>query len=207
MSLFQVSKPKSAAKIMVPPGKGLEDEVLETLAHMASEVGVTLGPGGKQVLIERPEMNMKPIITKDGVTVAKSLGYDSAIKQLILESARDAALRTASEAGDGTTTATILSSSIATSTAAVVRANSKLSPQKIVRELQALVPGIVEKIEQYKIKLDNKNYDSVLLRVATLSANGDVDLAKAVIEGFNMVGEEGNMTIVESNGESKYKVE
>lgn len=207
MSLFQVAKPKSAAKIMVPPGKELEDEVLATLEHMAREVGITLGPGGKIVLIERPEMNMKPIITKDGVTVAKALGYDSAIKQLILESARDAALRTASEAGDGTTTATILSSSIANSTAAVVRANSKLSPQKIVRELQALVPGIVEKIQSHKIDVTAKNADSVLLRVATLSANGDEKLAKSVLEAFNTVGSEGNMTIIEAQGDTSYKVE
>lgn len=207
MSLFQVTKPKSAAKIMMTPGDKLEDEVLDTLRHMADQVGATLGPGGKQVLIERPEMNMKPIITKDGVTVAKSLGYDSAIKQLILESARDAALRTASEAGDGTTTATILSSSIAESVSEVVKKNPKLSPQRIVREMQALVPTIIQKVNSYKIDVNSENYDKVLLRVATLSANGDADLAKAVLEAFDLVSEDGNMTIIEAQGESKYKVE
>ena len=101
MSLFQTNKPKSAGKIMIPPSERLDDAVLKTLEHTARMVGATLGPGGKQVLIERPEVGMRPIISKDGVTVIKSLGYHDAISQLILEAARDAALRTASEAGDG----------------------------------------------------------------------------------------------------------
>lgn len=202
--MFQASKPKSAGKVMVPPSVGLENEVIETLENIALLVGATLGPGGKQVLIERPEMNMKPIVTKDGVTVIKHLGYHSAVKQLILESARDAAIRTASEAGDGTTSATILSSSIARSTADVVKENPKLSPQKIVREMQALVPHLMEKIKSYSIDAQD---EEVLLKVATLSANGDTELAKAIIEAFNVVGEEGNITIIEINGPSKYEIQ
>jgi chaperonin GroEL (HSP60 family) len=101
MSLFQTEKPKSAGKIMVSDSEQLQNVVLDTLNHMADMAGATLGPGGRQVLIERPEMGMKPIMTKDGVTVIKNLGYTNPLKQLILESARDAALRTASEAGDG----------------------------------------------------------------------------------------------------------
>lgn len=207
MSLFQTNKPKSAAKVMVPSSQDLENEVLRTLAHIAQMVGATLGPGGKQVLIERQEIGMKPIMTKDGVTVFKNLGYESAVKQLILESARDAAVRTAAEAGDGTTTATILSSSIANATAAVVRANNRLSPQKIVREMQNLVSILSEKINSYKISIDSENYEQVLLRVAELSANSDSELAKKVLEAMDLVGEEGNMTIIEQQGPSKYEIE
>lgn len=207
MSLFQTNKPKSAAKVMVPSSQNLEDEVLKTLNHIAKMVGATLGPGGKQVLIERQEIGMKPIMTKDGVTVFKNLGYDSAVKQLILESARDAAIRTAAEAGDGTTTATILSSSIANSTANVVRSNNRISPQKIVREMQNLVPKISEKINSYKISINSDNYEEILLRVALLSANSDLDLAKKVIDAMDLVGEEGNMTIVEQQGPSRYEIE
>ena len=101
MGLFQTNKPKSAGKIMLSGKKDISEAVVETLDHMASMAGSTLGPGGRQVLIERQEMGMKPIMTKDGVTVIKNLGYVNSVKQLILESARDAALRTASEAGDG----------------------------------------------------------------------------------------------------------
>lgn len=206
MSLFQTNKPKSASKVMIPSSQKLENEVLSTLNHIASMVGVTLGPGGKQVLIERPEIGMKPIMTKDGVTVIKHLGYEEATKQLILEAARDAAIRTANEAGDGTTTATILSNSIAQYASAVVKANPKFSPQKIVREMQKLVPYLSKKIESYKIEIDGENYEDVLLKVATLSANGDSELANAIVKGLDLVGEEGDMTIVESQGPSKYEI-
>jgi chaperonin GroEL len=207
MGLFQTGKPKSAAKLMIPSGEKLESKVLSTLSHIAQMVGATLGPGGKQVLIERPEIGMKPIITKDGVTVIKHLGYEEAAEQLILEAVRDAAIRTANEAGDGTTTATILSNAIAQHAAEVVRKNPKISPQKIVREMQALVPYIENKVKSYRINIDGDNYDSVLLKVAELSANGDKDLSASIMKGLDSVGEEGDMTIIESIGESRYLVE
>jgi chaperonin GroEL len=209
MSLFQVSKPKSAAKVMVPSGDKLTQHTIDTLDHMSRMAGITLGPGGKQVLLERSEINMKPIITKDGVTVIKSLGYDNPIQQLILEAARDAAIRTASEAGDGTTTATVLSSAICRATIDVVKNNPKLSPQKIVREMQRLIPGITSQIEAEKLLIDADNYSETLEKVACLSANGDTELAKKVIEGLDLVGEEGDMTIVEINagGNSRYAIE
>ena len=201
---FQAIKPKSAAKIMMPTSANLDGIVLKTLEHMAEMAGSTLGPGGRQILIERPELGMKPIVTKDGVTVIKHLGYSDSIQQLILEAARDAAGRTAVEAGDGTTTATILSAAIARHVNNIVKTNSKVSPQKIVRELQAMIPLIEKKIRSYTIDASS---EEILLNVAALSANGDKDLASAVIEAFNVVGDEGNMTIVDQIGNSKYKVE
>lgn len=207
MSLHQNNKPKSAGKIMLSAKDGLNDIVASTLTHMANMAGVTLGPGGRQVLIESPSMNLKPIITKDGVTVIKNLGYSDSIRQLILESARDASLKTASEAGDGTTTATILSSAIAFFTNEVSKRNPKMSPQRIVRELQSLVPYLKEKIKSYSIFADGSNYIDLLSSVASLSANGDHSLAEKVIEAFDTVGEEGNLTIVEATGPSRYQVE
>jgi len=207
MSLFQASKPKSAPKVMVAPGKELKGIVLETMEHIAKMVGATLGPGGRQVLIERAEIGLKPIMTKDGVTVIKNLGYDSATQQLVLEAVRDAAMRTASEAGDGTTTATILAESITKRTSKLVEQNPKLSPQKIVRELQNLIPFISKVIDSYKINVDGENSEIVLHKVATLSANGDKELADAIIESFNTVGDEGNITIIEATGPSRYEIE
>jgi len=207
MGLFQTSKPKSAGKIMMPASPDLTNYVLNTLEHMAKMAGSTLGPGGRQVLIERGEMGMEPIMTKDGVTVIKNLGYGDAINQLILESARAAALRTASEAGDGTTTATVLSAAIARYTDELSKENPRMSPQKIVREMYKLVPEIKEKVQGYSITADGDNYKEVLLNVATLSANGDQELSESVLEAFDLVGEEGNLTIVEATGSSKYVVE
>lgn len=207
MGLFQTNKPKSAGKIMISSSEKLNAIVLETLNHMAEMAGSTLGPGGRQVLIERSEIGMRPIMTKDGVTVIKNLGYSNPVRQLILESARDAALRTASEAGDGTTTATILSAAIALHTTLASKAGSKTSPQRIVRELQAIVPYLKNKVKEYSIVTDGDNYVEVLSKVATLSANGDKDLAEKILDAFDRVGEEGNMTIVEATGPSKYTVE
>lgn len=209
MSLFQVNKPKSASKIMLESGKDLNEEVLSTLAHIAKMVGATLGPGGNPVVIERPEIGMKPIITKDGVTVIKHLGYESATRQLILEAVRDAASRTASEAGDGTTTATILAESICRGTEQAVSLSKRISPQKIVREMQALVPVILNKLNEYKVEPGQSAEQIVqfLSTVASVSANGDKDLANAVIAAFDIVGDEGNITIIEASGPSKYEVE
>lgn len=192
---------------MLSAKDNLNDIVASTLTHMANMAGVTLGPGGRQVLIESSAMNLKPIITKDGVTVIKNLGYSDSIRQLILESARDASLKTASEAGDGTTTATILSSAIAFFTNEVSKRNPKMSPQRIVRELQSLVPYLKEKIKSYSIFADGSNYIDLLSNVASLSANGDHLLAEKIIEAFDTVGEEGNLTIVEATGPSRYQVE
>ena len=207
MGLFQTNKPKSAGKIMIS-GKGeISKVVVETLDHMARMAGRTLGPGGRQVLIERPEMGMKPIMTKDGVTVIKNLGYTDSVKQLILESARDAALRTASEAGDGTTTSTILSSAISRLTHDAATQNPKMSPQRIVRELQGLVPYIKEQVAKFSVTASHEDYDKILHSVASLSGNGDVELASAIMEAFDTVGEEGNLTIVEATGASRYEIE
>lgn len=208
MGLFHTNKPKSAGKVMMPStDSALSEMVTETLDHMAAMAGGTLGPGGRQVLIERPEMGVKPIITKDGVTVIKNLGYSNPSKQLILESARDAALRTAHEAGDGTTTATILSAAIAKHTNEAYKANPKMSPQRVVREMQSIVPYLKEQVKKYSIFANEDNYEELLMRVATLSANGDSELAEKIIDAFDLVGEEGNLTITEVTGPSEYKVE
>jgi chaperonin GroEL len=205
--LFQTNKPKSASKIMVPPGKALDDLVIETLERISEMAGATLGPSGRQILIERSEMGMKPIMTKDGVTVVKNLGFRAAIPQLILEAARDAAMRTASEAGDGTTTATILSASIARQTAQAVRSNPRLSPQRIVREMQSLVPIIDQFIAKHVVEIDAENAQDVMFNVAKLSGNGDVELANKIVEAMDLVGDEGNLTIVEKSDGTGISVE
>lgn len=209
MGLFQTNKPKSAGKIMIGPNGQLQEMVLNTLSKMSEMAGATLGPLGRQVLIERPEMDMKPIMTKDGVTVIKSLGYQDAVSQLILEAARDAAIATANDAGDGTTTATILSAAIAEKSAEVIAKHNRISPQAIIREMKKLIPYIEEKVAKYNIPVDGDNYSTVLYKVAELSANGDSVLADKILEAFELVGDEGNLTIVETpfSREEKYEVE
>src|SRR5271166_6797459 len=105
---MQYAKVKSVSKEVLSRGPQLQKAILETMRVCAEVVGSTLGPGGMSVVIERQEERLPPMVTKDGVTVFKNLGFDSSTQHVIMEAARDAAVRTANEAGDGTTTATIL---------------------------------------------------------------------------------------------------
>ena len=208
MSLFQTNKPKSAGKVMIPPGDTLSELVLSTLKDMADMAGATLGPLGRQVLLERPEMELKPIVTKDGVTVIKHMGYRDAVQQLVLEAARDAAIQTAADAGDGTTTATILSHAIAERASLATKANPNISPQAIIREMKKTMPEILQTIERYKVDLNDDNFHEILTQVAKVSANADEELAESIIQAFDTVGDEGNITIVEKlSPESRYEVE
>jgi len=208
LSIFHTAKPKSASKQIISNRKDLAKVVVETLNNIAEIVGATLGPGGRQVLIENPQINYDPIITKDGVTVIKHLGYHDPVKQLILESSRAGALRTAIEAGDGTTSCTILSAAICKLTHDVVQSNPKLSPQLLVRSMQKLVPVIKQLVkDKYTIQVDLEDYETFLFQVAKLSANADEDLATKIVESFDLVGEEGNLTIVETTGPTEIKIE
>jgi chaperonin GroEL (HSP60 family) len=94
-------KAKSVAKVVMPPGKELEAIVLRTMKTISSIVASTLGPGGRPVLIERQEYGLPHIITKDGVTVFRHLGFEDSTQHVIMETARDAAVKTATSAGDG----------------------------------------------------------------------------------------------------------
>lgn len=207
---MQYQKVKSVAKSIQTRGPALEDTVLRTMRIISDIVGGTLGPGGQQVLIERQEHNLAPMVTKDGVTVYRSLGFDDAAAHCVMEAARDASIRTASEAGDGTTTATILSESIVRRTKAFCKANPRVSPQKVVRRLEKVFRDVIEPtIRRLSMTADMSTDEGrdLLKKVATISANGDVDLADAVMTCFDLVGDDGNVTITEMSGPSKYEVE
>lgn len=202
-------KAKSAPKTFVSDKAKLQKIVLKTLSQAAEIVGSTLGPGGKNCLIESDWPGIPNTNTKDGVTVLKSLGAVDAYEHLVLEQMRDSASRTATEAGDGTTTATLLSYSITKNLFEFCEKNPKYSPQKASRRItkyvkDILVPFINSK--SIKVTEDNK---SLLKMVAKISANGDEDMAKAVIEAFEQVGygDGSHVTIRELTGPDGYKVE
>lgn len=191
-------------------GPALQASVLETLKICADIVGSTLGPGGRSVLIEHQDPAMPPINTKDGVTVFRSLGFQDPTRQVLMEAARDSSIRTASEAGDGTTTATILSEAFARKIAEFCQQNPQVSPQRVGRVLQQLLKRhLLPSLEEIKIRpeLGSDEGYRQLQAVATVSANGDADLAKAVMEAFRHIGDAGNVTITEANGPSAYHVQ
>ncbi len=203
-------KVKSVAKDLQVKGPELSRLILHTMKRVSDLVGATLGPGGNQVLIERYESDLPPILTKDGVSVFRSIGFDNSAAHCIMEVARDAAIRTASEAGDGTTTATVLAESIVRKTNEFCTANPRISPQKVVRKLEKTFKDVIEpliKSLSINCSMDTPEGLKALHSVAKISANGDSALADAVMECFDLVGDEGNVTISEVSGPSNYEIE
>lgn len=188
---------------MIPEGNSLKTMILNTLEKCSAIVGATLGPGGKSIIIERQEFGLPPIVTKDGVTVFRSLGFTDPAAHVLMEAMREAAIRTANEAGDGTTSSTILAEALTRHTLNFTEQNPHISPQKVIRVLQTEVnKKIVPKIESLKFQPDlGSDFGRSLAHsVAKVSANGDVDLADAVMKCFDLVGDNGNVTIVETEG-------
>lgn len=203
---IEYQKVKSASKQIIVKGPVLSRLVLNTMKTISAAVGATLGPGGQPALIERFEHGLPPIITKDGVTVMRSLGFDNSTQQTILEAARDAAVKTASEAGDGTTTATVLSEAIVRHMDSFCNLNPTVSRQRVVRRLEEVFSTIIEPaIKANSIKAAGN--DALLRSVALVSSNSDGALADAVMQCFKLVGDQGNVTIVERSGPTKYEVE
>ena len=203
-------KVKSAAKLSFPKGPGLKKAVLEAMKHCSDMVGGTLGPGGHTVLIERPEYGLPPFPTKDGVTVFRALGFDDPVAHCIMEAARDASVRTANEAGDGTTTATILAEAVVRRVFEYCEANPSVSPQQVVREIQHLHKTVLApELERLAVPaaLDTDEGHRLLRAVALVSANGDEALADSVMRCYDICGDDGNVTIVEASGPHGYEEE
>ena len=205
---MEYSKVKSKAKVVVTKSDRLEQIVLRTMKQMSDIVGATLGPSGRPILIERQE-DLPSLISKDGVTVAKSIGLIDPVAHCVMQAARDAAIRTATEAGDGTTTATVLAEAIVRRSNAFCKKHPAIPPQIVVRTLERAFKDVIEPyVRKVAFKADTyEQSKGLLFSVAKMAGNGDEDLAKAVMEAVELVGEKGNATIMELSGPSRYEVE
>lgn len=207
---MQYIKSKSASKLVVTRGETLKKRVLHTVKTIADIVGGTLGPGGHPVLIERQEFDLPPVVTKDGVTVFRALGFPDALDQCLLEATRDVSVRTADEAGDGTTTASILLEALTRLTYEYCDANPHVSPQVVTRRLMEvhrdLLAPAIAKMSRPASLTSNKGR-RLLRGVATISANGDVALADAVMQCYDICGDDGNVTITDDSGPEAYRVD
>lgn len=201
-------KVKSSPKIYISDKKLIRKYVLEALEDVANIVGDTLGPGGHNVLLESELHGIPSKNTKDGVSVFKELGAYDPYKHLIIEQTRDVALRTVAEAGDGTTTATILANALIKGLYNYIDKNPRVSPQKIAREIKrCLKEDIAPFIDKNTIKINNKN-KKILREVAKISSNGDDEMADAVMGCFKEIGfsENSHVTIQELSGPDGYEV-
>ena len=208
MSKIRVAK--TAAKIFISDPKIIRSIVTKTMDKISAIVGSTLGPSGKNCLIESELPQIPHKNTKDGVTVFNSLGAHDPFEHLIIEQTRAAAQRTATEAGDGTTSATILASSLISNLYKFCDKNPHVSPQKVAREMSHLVrEELIPFIHSKAIMADDESSKDLLYKVAKVSANGDEDMAAAVINAFELVGfgDSSHVTIRELSGPYGYKVE
>lgn len=196
--IYERSKAK---KIIVKPDE-VHKLVHNTINDMATIVGATLWPGGKPVIIERDSLS--PLVTKDGVTVAKSLGVESAEANIIVDAAKEICLKTAKEAGDGTTTAIVLANAITKNGLSFINSNPKYNPQRVINELNTLYNSlIVPFLKENAISVKGREE---LVHVATISANGDKTIAEAAVDAVLAAGEDGHVLIEEAQG-NQLKVE
>jgi chaperonin GroEL len=187
---------RSKAKKIIVKKDVVKELVHNTISDMAAIVGATLGPGGKPVLIERDTLS--PLITKDGVTVAKSLGVDNAEANIIIDAAKEICLKTAKEAGDGTTTAIVLANSITKHGLNFLDSNPKYNPQRVINELNDLYSSVITPfLKRNAIKAKGRED---LVHVATISANGDKNIAEAAVDAVLAAGEDGHVLIEEAQG-------
>ncbi|MCF8292368.1 MAG: chaperonin GroEL [Chitinophagaceae bacterium] len=161
---------------------------------LADAVKVTLGPKGRNVVIEKKFG--APQITKDGVTVAKEIELEDAIENMGAQMAKEVASKTADAAGDGTTTATVLAQSIITEGIKNVAAGA--NPMDLKRGIDKAVAAVVENLRTQSEKVGNDN--KKIEQVATISANNDNTIGKLIAQAMAKVGKEGVITVEEAKG-------
>ncbi len=172
-------------------------EARERLMHgvniLADAVRVTLGPKGRNVVLDKSFG--APRITKDGVTVAKEIELKDKFENMGAQMVREVASRTSDEAGDGTTTATVLAQSIAREGMKAVAAG--MNPMDLKRGIDTAVESVVGDVGKRSRKIKGRDE---IAQVGTISANGDTEVGDILAEAMEKVGNEGVITVEEAKG-------
>ena len=161
---------------------------------LARAVSVTLGPKGRNVIIGKKLGT--PHVTKDGVSVAKEVELSHEIENLGAQMVKDVASQTNDEAGDGTTTATVLAQAIVTAGMKLVAAGA--NPIDLKRGIDKAVEVVIEHLKS--ISTDVASNDEKIKQVATISANSDEAIGSLIAEAVNKVNKEGVITVEEAKG-------
>lgn len=168
-------------------------KILKGVKTLASAVKVTLGPKGRNVVIDKPYG--PPQVTKDGVTVAKEIELEDKFENMGAQMVKEVASKTADKAGDGTTTATVLAEAIYGEGLRNVTAGA--NPMVIKRGIELGVKEIVAHLQ----KMSNPIKDQKeVIQVATISANGDGEIGDIIAKAVDRVGKDGTVTVEEGKG-------
>jgi len=170
------------------------DALKKGVDALANAVKVTLGPKGRNVIIDKKFGS--PIITKDGVTVAKEIELKNPIENMGAQMLKEVASKTADIAGDGTTTATVLAQAIVTAGLKNVAAGA--NPMDLKRGIDKAVDAVVESLRKQSKSVgdDNKKIE----QVASISANNDTEIGKLIAQAMQKVKKEGVITVEEAKG-------
>jgi chaperonin GroEL len=172
-------------------GTDARERMLHGIDTLADAVRVTLGPKGRNVVLDKSYG--APRITKDGVTVAKEIELSDKFENMGAQMVREVASKTSSEAGDGTTTATILAHAMVREGVKAVAAG--MNPMDVKRGIDIAVDAVVKDIEKRSKKVSTNDE---IAQVGTVSANGDTEIGRMLAEAMKKVGNEGVITVEEA---------
>ena len=177
-----------------------QKKLIRGITKMANAVKSTLGPSGNTVLIESPHHTHGITVTKDGVTVAKSIDLLDPVENLAVRMMREAADRTATTAGDGTTTSIVLTEALVTNGISMLNDNPEVSRVDVFRHMVSLTDDVVASLKKKSRKVTKQR----LLDVATISANNDRAVGKIIADVHTEVGENGIVTVEKSMTHETY---
>jgi chaperonin GroEL len=167
------------------------ERMLRGIDILANAVRVTLGPKGRNVVLDKSFG--APRITKDGVTVAKEIELADKFENMGAQMVREVATKTSDQAGDGTTTATVLAHAIVREGAKAVAAG--MNPMDLKRGLDMAVEAVVEDVQRRSKKVSTNDE---IAQVGTISANGDHEIGEMIAQAMQKVGNEGVITVEEA---------
>jgi chaperonin GroEL len=170
------------------------DRLKRGVDHLANAVKVTLGPKGRNVIIDKKFG--APQVTKDGVTVAKEIELKDAVENMGAQMLKEVASKTADQAGDGTTTATVLAQAIVTAGLKNVAAGA--NPMDLKRGIDKAVIAVVAELKKMSKTVGDDN--DKIKQVATISANSDETIGSLIAEAMAKVKKEGVITVEEAKG-------
>ena len=175
-------------------GNDARTRMLKGVNVLADAVKVTLGPKGRNVVLDK-SLRGAPRITKDGVTVAKDIELEDKFENMGAQMVKEVASRTNDEAGDGTTTATVLAQSIVVEGMKAVAAG--MNPMDLKRGIDLATAKVVESIKAAAREVKDSHE---VAQVGTISANGEAEIGEEIANAMQKVGNEGVITVEENKG-------
>ena len=177
----------------------VSQKLLKGINKVANPVKSTFGPAGKNVIIET--VYAGAIATKDGVTVAKSIKLEDPVEDIAARLIKQVASKAVAEAGDGTTTSTILAQALYAN--GLKYASDTKNKNLLKKEIEELSAQVIDFIKSHAklIQFDKEHPSDEILNIAKISSNGDNEMAKTILDAFSTVGVEGVISIDEGYGE------